>query len=103
MFPKSLIAAIDVNEKSVIYIDGGNTIFKAKEMKKALKNITPGIVDRLGIKKFTDYVCSPEYEELSNMFAAIYDKQFDNKLFAELTREGMTFKDIRKKWDEAMK
>jgi len=103
LFPKSLVAAIDVNEKSVIYIDGGNTTFKTKEMKKALKNLTPGIVDRLGIKKYTDYVCSPEYEDIEDMFSRVYDKTFNNKLFAELTREGMTFEDIRKKWDENMK
>ena len=55
---------------------------------------------KLGFKDISEYQLDPKFEDLDEMFFDIFDRAANEKMFYELTADGLSFWDMRKLWDD---
>ncbi|MCR5773343.1 MAG: hypothetical protein K6G87_19145 [Butyrivibrio sp.] len=101
LFNKTLIAYIEIDKENpdllrITYIDGcyDTVHYKKKGCSEAYNALR-----RLGFKDISEYALDPEFEDHDEMLYTIFDRAVNEKMYRELTAEGLSFQDIRNLWD----
>ena len=103
LYNKALIAAVAKDTKEprtllISYIDGCTDMHTSKNPEK--RDLAYDSLRKLGFKDISEYQLDPKFEDLDEMFFDIFDRAANEKMFYELTADGLSFWDMRKLWDD---